>query len=96
MVGRLRRSSTEFATLWGGATLPDWRGERKRIIHPALGVVEIDCQNLFSEDGRQRFQFYTAPPGSPAVEQLRLLGVIGTQDLTASRDFAESQTHPAG
>ena len=84
LVGRLRRSSTEFAQLWATGDVAVRRGERKRIIHPTLGVVEINCQNLFSEDGRQRLQFYTAPPGSPAVEQLRLLDAIGTQDLMPS------------
>ncbi|WP_344663075.1 helix-turn-helix transcriptional regulator [Catenulispora subtropica] len=81
MVARLRRASPEFARLWDRGDVAVRRGERKRIVHPALGVVEITCQNLFSEDGRQRLQFYTAPPGGPAVEQLRLLEVIGTQDL---------------
>jgi hypothetical protein len=46
--------------------------------HPELGIVEIDCQNLSSEDGRQRLQFFTAAAGSPAVEQSQLLGVIGS------------------
>lgn len=60
------------------------RGDRKRVNHPSLGTPDIHCQNLFSEDGRQRLQFFTAPAGSPAVDQLRLLGVIGIQELGAS------------
>ena len=96
LVSRLRRSSDEFAQLWASGDVAVRRGERKRIVHPALGVVEINCQNLFSEDGRQRLQFYTAPPGSPAVEQLRMLGVIGTQDLTGALDTAAPQVRSAG
>jgi hypothetical protein len=59
------------------------RSVRKRIVHPAIGVIELDCQRLVSEDGRQRLLFLTAPPGSAAVGQLELLSVIGGQDLTA-------------
>ncbi|MFI6906441.1 helix-turn-helix domain-containing protein [Nonomuraea sp. NPDC050394] len=82
MVVRLRRTSEEFAALWDTGDVAVRRGDRKRIIHPELGIIDIHCQNLFSEDGRQRLQFYTAPAGSPAVEQLRLLSVIGVQALT--------------
>ncbi|NKE59690.1 helix-turn-helix transcriptional regulator [Lentzea sp. PSKA42] len=81
MIARLREASDEFAALWDTGDVAVRRGERKRIVHAELGVVEIHCQNLFSEDGRQRLQFFTAPPGSPAVGQLELLGVIGVQDL---------------
>ena len=88
MVTRLHRASPEFATLWDTGDVAVRRGERKRINHPTLGVIDINCQNLFSEDGRQRLLFFTAPAGSPAVEQLQLLAVIGTQDL--AREDARS------
>lgn len=84
MVVRLRRTSGEFAELWDTGDVAVRRGDRKRILHPTLGLIDIHCQNLFSEDGRQRLQFFTAPAGSPAVEQLRLLAVIGIQDLSGS------------
>ncbi len=94
MVARLRRASAEFAELWDTGDVAVRRGDRKRIDHPTLGVLDVNCQNLFSEDGRQRLQFFTAPPGSPAVEQLRLLAVIGTQDLTdTSLDTTNRTTH---
>lgn len=77
MVARLRRASPEFAGLWDSGDVAVRRGDRKRIDHPALGVVDVHCQNVFSEDGLQRLQFFTPPPGTPAVEQLRLLAVLG-------------------
>jgi hypothetical protein len=89
MVTRLRRTSREFAELWDTGDVAVRRGERKRLNHPTLGVVEVFCQNLFSEDGFQRLQFFTAPVGSPAVEQLRLLDVIGVQDFAANPAPAE-------
>lgn len=89
MVARLRTASQEFTELWDSGDVAVRRGDRKRIIHQALGIVDVYCQNLFSEDGRQRLQFFTAPAGSPAVEQLRLLSVIGTQQLGPKRDVTE-------
>jgi transcriptional regulator with XRE-family HTH domain len=83
MVRRLRAASPEFAELWESGDVAVRRGERKRVNHPELGVLDINCQNLFSEDGRQRLQFFTAPAGGAAVEQLRLLAVIGRQTLTS-------------
>ncbi|GAA3907895.1 MmyB family transcriptional regulator [Actinoplanes auranticolor] len=82
LVTRLHRTGREFAALWETGDVAVRRGERKRINHAELGVLDINCQNLFSEDGRQRVQFFTAPPGSPAVNQLQLLAVIGTQPLS--------------
>ncbi|GAB1332201.1 hypothetical protein ACE1SV_65400 [Streptomyces sennicomposti] len=38
------------------------RMDHKRIVHPLLGVIELDCYNLLSEDGRQRLLWFTAPP----------------------------------
>ena len=82
MVADLRRRSAEFARLWDTGDVAVRRQDRKRIVHPTLGVVELNCLNLFSEDGRQRLLWFTPPPGTPAVKQLELLAVIGTQDLT--------------
>ena len=90
MVARLRRTSKEFAGLWDTGDVAVRRGERKRINHPTLGVVEVFCQNLFSEDGFQRLQFFTAPADSPAVEQLRRLDVIGVQDFAPAAGTAHA------
>ena len=81
LVAALRAASEEFAALWDSGDVALRRTVRKRIVHPAVGVIELDCQRLFSEDGRQRLLFFTAPPGSPAVGQLELLAVVGRQQL---------------
>lgn len=81
MIAVLRRRSQEFAALWDTHDVAVRRMDHKKIVHPTLGVIELDCYNLLSEDGRQRLLWFTAPPGSPGAEQLELLSVIGTQDL---------------
>ncbi|WP_030405798.1 helix-turn-helix transcriptional regulator [Streptomyces albus] len=81
MIAGLRRRSEEFAALWDTHDVAVRRVDHKRIIHPLLGVIELDCYNLLSEDGRQRLLWFTAPPGSRGAEQLELLSVVGTQEL---------------
>ncbi len=86
LVTALRRRSTEFTALWETRDVGLRRVDRKRIVHAALGVIELDCHTLFSEDGHQRLQWFTAPPGTRAAAQLELLSVIGTQDMSAAEN----------
>ncbi|MEU2741158.1 helix-turn-helix transcriptional regulator [Streptomyces sp. NPDC007095] len=88
MVAVLRRRSQEFAALWDTHDVAVRRMDHKRIVHPMLGVIELDCYNLLSEDGRQRLLWFTAPPGSPGAEQLELLSVVGTQELSVTEGTA--------
>lgn len=90
MVALLRRRSQEFAALWDTHDVAVRRMDHKRIVHPMLGVIELDCYNLLSEDGRQRLLWFTAPPGSPGAEQLELLSVVGTQDLSVTESATPS------
>jgi transcriptional regulator with XRE-family HTH domain len=85
LVAELLRRSTEFAALWERRDVAVRRSDRKRIVHPSLGVVEVDCLNLFSEDGRQRLLWFTPAIGTASVEALELLAVLGTQDLETER-----------
>ncbi|ABP54821.1 helix-turn-helix transcriptional regulator [Salinispora tropica] len=84
VVAVLRHRSQEFAALWDTHDVAVRRMDHKKIVHPTLGIIELDCYNLLSEDGRQRLLWFTAPPGSRGAEQLKLLSVIGTQDLSVT------------
>ncbi|MGW7694094.1 helix-turn-helix transcriptional regulator [Streptomyces asiaticus] len=88
MVAVLRRRSEEFAALWDTHDVALRRTDHKRIVHPSLGVIELDCHSLFSEDGHQRLLWFSAPPGTEGAAQLELLSVIGTQDMTAGEPSA--------
>ena len=95
MIAVLRRRSQEFAALWDTHDVAVRRMDHKRIVHPMLGVIELDCYNLLSEDGRQRLLWFTAPPGSPGAEQLELLSVIGTQELSVTEAMAPERSSAA-
>lgn len=94
-VAVLRRRSQEFAALWDTHDVAVRRMDHKRIVHPMLGVIELDCYNLLSEDGRQRLLWFTAPPGSPGAEQLELLSVVGTQELSVTEGTAPERLSAA-
>ncbi|MEV1066053.1 helix-turn-helix transcriptional regulator [Streptomyces sp. NPDC050263] len=91
LVAALRRRSDEFSRLWDTHDVALRRTDHKRIAHPTLGVIELDCHSLFSEDGRQRLLWFTAPPGSEGAAQLELLCVIGTQDLSPGPTASEQR-----
>jgi len=75
---RLTGDSEEFAKLWARQEVAIRRSDRKRLLHPTIGEIELNCLSLLSEDGTQRLLWFTPPPGTAAVEQLELLNVIGT------------------
>jgi transcriptional regulator with XRE-family HTH domain len=73
--------SREFADLWVEHDVAVRRDERKRIMHPAVGLLDLNCLNLFSEDGRQRLLWFTPRAGTDAADRLALLTVVGTQAM---------------
>lgn len=82
LVERLRAESPEFKLLWGQHEVELVLGEEpKRIIHSELGQIELHCQVLVAENQAQSLLVYTATPGSEDYEKLRLLAVVGAQQL---------------
>jgi hypothetical protein len=85
LIRALRASSPEFARLWGSATIPRRAIQRKTIDHPEVGELELDCDVLSVHGADLRLIVFTAAPGSEAAEKLRLLAVLGTEEMIASR-----------
>ncbi|MBY8858457.1 helix-turn-helix transcriptional regulator [Nocardia sp. CA2R105] len=84
MIGALLDRSAEFATLWAAHDVAFRRDDRKRLNHPTLGLIQVNCLNLFSEDGRQRLLWFTPAVGTDSADLLDLLTVIGTQEIVDS------------
>jgi hypothetical protein len=51
------------------------------VLHPLVGLVEVDCEVLLTPDRGQSLVVLTARPGTAARERLDLLAVLGTQDM---------------
>ncbi|NEC73627.1 helix-turn-helix domain-containing protein [Streptomyces rochei] len=84
MIRTLLAVSPEFAALWADHDVAFRRDDRKRIVHPTIGLIEVNCLNLFSEDGRQRLLWFTPAVGTESAGLLELLGVVGTQEVVSS------------
>ncbi|MGW2343097.1 helix-turn-helix transcriptional regulator [Streptomyces sp. NPDC001661] len=85
LIAELNDRSREFATLWAEHEVRVRRSDTKRINHPALGTLEVNCLHLFSDDGRQRLLWFTPALGTDSADKLDLLAVIGTQLTDAPR-----------
>jgi transcriptional regulator with XRE-family HTH domain len=81
LVRRLRMASTEFETLWAEHTVAVHRSDRKRVIHPEVGLVDLLCEAMTTAD-HQRLVVLYPRPGTDAREKLELLSVIGSQNLS--------------
>lgn len=83
LLAALRAASPEFAELWDRHEVGFLRDseEPKRVLHPELGLLELNCQTLVAENDAQVLLVYTATPGTEDYEKLQLLSVIGDQQL---------------
>ncbi|MGN6444110.1 helix-turn-helix transcriptional regulator [Amnibacterium sp.] len=67
--------SAEFRDLWSLHEVHRRFDDRKTLMHPEVGPIEVDCQALFTEDQAQTLLVLT-PRGAEAAERMRLLGVV--------------------
>jgi hypothetical protein len=84
IVEALLRESPEFVALWGAHDVRSNHPRDKRVQHPELGEMELQCQFLVDPEQGQTLLVLTATPGTESYELLRLLSVIGTQELAAN------------
>jgi transcriptional regulator with XRE-family HTH domain len=87
-VERLRARSTEFAELWDTAVVRVRRSGDHQVLHPSLGLVDLECTGMLSEDGRHRLVWYSPRVGGEAARQLQLLTVVGRTS------FPDGDTQP--
>ncbi|MFF7470024.1 helix-turn-helix domain-containing protein [Streptomyces sp. NPDC008092] len=84
LVAELLAGSEEFARLWSEHEVAVRRATTKRFLHPAVGLLELDCEVLINTDTHQHLVIHTARPGTESYERLQLLRVVGLQDMTGA------------
>lgn len=82
LVRELRTRSPRFEALWAEGRSAQWRSHRKTVAHPELGLLTLDCDTLHVPDCDQALIVYSTAPDTSEAEALRLLRVVGTQQLT--------------
>ncbi len=86
LVGELSMRDKQFAQWWGDHRVAARSVGTKTLIHPVVGEVTLDCDTLTaSTDPDQYMTVWTAAPGSPAHDRLRILASwAADQNLPAS------------
>ncbi|MFI6624696.1 helix-turn-helix domain-containing protein [Streptomyces sp. NPDC050528] len=86
LVGELSMRDQQFAQWWGDHRVAARTVGTKTLIHPVVGEVTLDCDTLTANtDPDQYMTVWTAAPGSPAHDQLRILASwAADQNLPAS------------
>lgn len=81
LVQELLAGSAEFAHIWAAHDIAARPTPCKTFAHPLVGPISVNCDVLDIADRDQQLLIYTAPPGTPSEEALRLLSVVGTQRM---------------
>jgi transcriptional regulator with XRE-family HTH domain len=82
LVEGLLERSAEFRELWELHEVAVRRTARKRLRHPRVGWLDLDCQAMHVPEVDQWVVCYSAAPGTRTHEALQLLRVIGTQAVS--------------
>lgn len=77
LVADLLAVSDEFADLWARHDVGNRHVARKRVRHPRVGLVEVDCELLVSADQATTMLVCFPAEGTDSAEKLALLGVLG-------------------
>lgn len=83
LVDDLRQASSRFAKLWAERAVNSTGSNSKTIVHPEVGPITLDCDVLTVAGSDLRLVVYTAEPSSLDADRLRLVQVIGLQELRA-------------
>ncbi|MER7167665.1 helix-turn-helix transcriptional regulator [Micromonospora sp. NPDC000207] len=77
----LLAGSEEFRRVWEDHEIGVRPREVKHFVHPEVGELELNCQQLVDPGQAHALLVYTAVPGSESYEKLQVLSVIGAQTL---------------
>lgn len=87
VVGELVTRSDAFRRRWSAHNVRHHRTGIKRIHHPDVGDLELVYEGWEFPANPEWFMFgYTAEPGSPTEERLKLLGSIAATPATETSD----------
>ncbi|PWI04754.1 transcriptional regulator [Streptomyces sp. NWU339] len=86
LITDLRGTSPRFAALWDSHEVSRHTLHTKTVHHPEVGPLDLDCDILTDPGGDLHIVILTAAPGSDTASRLDLLDVIGTQQMTETRN----------
>jgi transcriptional regulator with XRE-family HTH domain len=77
LIGDLSVASPEFTRLWARHTVRECNGGVRRFLHPLVGRLDLNEEVMvLARDRGQRLVIFSAEPGTPAQDGLRLLASL--------------------
>jgi transcriptional regulator with XRE-family HTH domain len=74
LIGELATRNDAFRTLWAAHDVRDHRSGSKLLTHPVVGDLDLDYESMdLTTDRGAQLIAYTAAPGTPSNDALRLL-----------------------
>jgi len=93
LVGELSTRSEVFRRLWGSHDVRTHGTGTKRFHHPDVGEVVLAYEELaVTADPGAVLMIYTAEPGSPSADRLRLLASLAAEHTPAAARQADIQS----
>lgn len=85
LVGELSTQSETFRTLWGAHNVRTHGSGTKRFMHPEVGELVLAYEELaITADPGLVLMIYTAEPGSPSAERMRILASLAAEHGTVT------------
>lgn len=93
LVGELSMRSDRFRELWASHNVRRHYAGRKSFRHPVVGLLEVNYVSLeLTGDPGLVLTTYTATPGSPAEEALRLLASWAATERVAEQAGSRTES----
>ncbi|PRZ09568.1 transcriptional regulator with XRE-family HTH domain [Isoptericola sp. CG 20/1183] len=94
LVGELSTRSETFRRLWGAHDVRSHGSGTKRFHHPVVGELTLAYEELaITAEPGQVLMVYTAEPGSPSAERLRLLASWAADQAVTGPSTGEHRPH---
>jgi transcriptional regulator with XRE-family HTH domain len=94
LLADLHTGSPEFAAIWATNPVRAPGHRTKRVDHPAVGPLHLNCDVLTVPDDDQQVVFITADPGTPSARALRHLAKHPPHPATRHRPADQTTAQP--
>ncbi len=85
MIDALLATGSEFADIWQQHEVGLRHPASKRLVHPKVGLLEVDCETMATAEEGQTLVILGAAPGTETYGKLELLRVLGEQDVAVTK-----------
>ncbi|KRC65006.1 XRE family transcriptional regulator [Aeromicrobium sp. Root236] len=85
LLDALLATGEEFTELWERHEVGLRHPMTKRLIHPRVGLLEVDCETMATAEEGQSLVILSAAPGTETYGKLELLRVLGEQDVAVTK-----------